>query len=250
MDYGESADLPRRARRVPDPGGVRDPQGGSQTSSAILEVDATWQGGGFEEKPQDPHDDPGRPGALPGQHGRLPLRHRDLVRGAVLGRRRRDGSHHDFGKDIIPHPGRSRGRSTPTPSATPKRQAALLARHRHPGQLLRGHHGPGQPPAQVRPVRSRLAVPRLAAAGAALQVGARLHRGRHHARDRGRQHRRRRAASSPAGRWKRSVLGRNVRVNSYSRVTDSHPDGRRGGRPARRTQDAASSTRTWSSPRA
>lgn len=71
------------------------------TQFGIMEVDADWRVLGFVEKPAHPPEIPGRPGWCLASMGNYFFTRRALER-QVVADAAREGSAHDFGRDIIP----------------------------------------------------------------------------------------------------------------------------------------------------
>lgn len=67
----------------------------------VLEVDSGLRVVGFEEKPQDPRPMPGAPGQCLASMGNY-LFDPQILRSALLEDAEHVGSHHDFGRDLIP----------------------------------------------------------------------------------------------------------------------------------------------------
>jgi len=67
----------------------------------VLEVDSGLRVVGFEEKPRDPHPMPGAPGQCLASMGNY-LFNPQILRSALLEDAEHVGSHHDFGRDLIP----------------------------------------------------------------------------------------------------------------------------------------------------
>jgi glucose-1-phosphate adenylyltransferase len=67
----------------------------------VLEVDSGLRVVGFEEKPRDPHPMPGAPGQCLASMGNY-LFDPQILRSALLEDAEHVGSHHDFGRDLIP----------------------------------------------------------------------------------------------------------------------------------------------------
>jgi glucose-1-phosphate adenylyltransferase len=67
----------------------------------VIEVDSGLRIRGFEEKPQQPHQLPGAPGKCLASMGNY-LFDPQVLREAVLEDAQKPGSHHDFGRDLLP----------------------------------------------------------------------------------------------------------------------------------------------------
>ena len=132
----------------------------------------------------------------------------------------RPGSAHDFGHDIIPAMiDTHRLYRVSVPRRKPQARR-LLAQRGHAGRLLRREHGPDLGRSAVEHVRRALADPHLSSELSAAEI--RLCRA-------WRRRRRGEALDSivcqgsivSGGQVERSILGSNVRINSFAQVEDS-----------------------------
>ena len=185
----------------------------------VVEVDAESRVVGFEEKPPHPKPIPGDPQPRPGLDGHLRL-HRPLPLRAALPRRHaarqpaRLRPRHDPGGD------RHAPRLRLSLHGREPQAGGLLARRGHAGRLLRRQHGPGLRRSAAEHVRRALADPHLPAEPPAAEVRVRRE---------GPTARRGQALDSivcqgsivSGGQLERSIVGPDLRINSYAQVDDS-----------------------------